>query len=362
VVDNAVMGSIALINDKGANRWALNDIGVDKDKTNVIALKIKPGSFKSLEKGKDYPPMTQAAKELMASWTGGKGGDKSGKGGKGKTQVAFLERMRQLKNKAFIREQAEMNEMEEAVTNIISENAVGKTSQFQFLVAYTPKAGEALYIKKDLKKRHSKMKALVAAATTRMNRAYSRSRLSIRAKCLGVIASNYAKGGNAANPQTDIDELTKGTGGDYKDIFPHIKTHKPDVTVVLVAADYSVCGYAAAILATKAEEGFVIVNVDCVQARNSIPHEIGHLFGCRHNKDLDNTAGAAHGYMSTKAGAKWTTIMAYPTDTKPNRVLQFSNPNVTYKKEKTGTKTDENCADFHSKQIPNMIKFRAHWK
>ncbi len=83
---------------------------------------------------------------------------------------------------------------------------------------------------------------------------------------------------------------------------------------------------------------YAIVEVDCATSLHTFVHEVGHLFGARHNISADDTPGDAHGH-NWKKGV-WPlredlkTIMSVRQN--HDRITYFSNPSVSYEGKPTG--------------------------
>ena len=81
--------------------------------------------------------------------------------------------------------------------------------------------------------------------------------------------------------------------------------------------------------------GFTVVNYGLMTSNSVVSHELGHNFGCQH--DRDNAGGAAGAYSSSygyrfygQNGKGYRTIMAYNDQAGTyTRLGYFSNPNVT---------------------------------
>jgi hypothetical protein len=123
-----------------------------------------------------------------------------------------------------------------------------------------------------------------------------------------------------------------------------------DLVMLLTAnADYS-CGAGAAC----AELGDVI-NCDpsfafteiwwLIHPRWTFIHEIGHLMGAGHNRPDDDDSDCAHGWtvggnrFQKTSMARWNGSQN-PTDT---RILHYSNPDVVFNGDPTGTENDNNA-------------------
>jgi hypothetical protein len=79
---------------------------------------------------------------------------------------------------------------------------------------------------------------------------------------------------------------------------------------VLIVDDPMGCGLAAQVVATE-DRAFAVVHHGCAAASYSLPHEIGHLIGARHNLELDDTQSPfsyGHGFVQQHS---WRTMMSY---------------------------------------------------
>jgi hypothetical protein len=106
--------------------------------------------------------------------------------------------------------------------------------------------------------------------------------------------------------------------------------------VVLIVDSPDACGLATRVKA-DADEAFAAVHHACAMTSYSIPHEIGHILGGRHDRAVDNTSRPfpfGHGFVN---GSKWRTIMAYKGSCNGcPRLPIWSNPNVMIEGEPAG--------------------------
>jgi hypothetical protein len=145
-------------------------------------------------------------------------------------------------------------------------------------------------------------------------------------------------------------------------VGPFAKVHRlrnakrADV-VILIVDDAAGCGLATRVGA-DAEEAFAVVHHTCAALMYSIPHEIGHIVGARHDAAVDATPSAlpyGHGYVS---GSSWRDIMSYGAGCNgcPRRPV-WSNPTIKINGEPAGSLLADN-ARVLLEQAPRVAAFR----
>jgi hypothetical protein len=136
-----------------------------------------------------------------------------------------------------------------------------------------------------------------------------------------------------------------------------LRNEKRADVVVLIVDDASSCGLATRVSA-DAEEAFAVVHHACAALTYSVPHEIGHIIGARHDASLDQGVSPfsyGHGYVN---GTKWRDIMSYKAscDGCP-RLALWSNPTIRINGEPAGTAQADN-ARVIVEQAERVSKFR----
>ena len=142
--------------------------------------------------------------------------------------------------------------------------------------------------------------------------------------------------------------LKQGKSGDiYSDVPNLISTTQADICILLVndlngagAADR--LGYDDIKIAKgkgdDSRTAYAVFKVTPIAtSRMTIPHEVGHIYGCLHEMAQDPTPGTAHGYVLAGTDAQGYylhDIMAYGNIANPgvitNPIPYFSDPNKTY--------------------------------
>ena len=99
-------------------------------------------------------------------------------------------------------------------------------------------------------------------------------------------------------------------------------------------------------MAADAEEAFAVVHHACAVLTYSVPHEIGHIIGARHE----------HGYVNA---SKWRDIMSYKSSCGGcPRLAVWSNPTIKIQREPAGTAQADN-ARVILEQAERTSKFRS---
>lgn len=201
------------------------------------------------------------------------------------------------------------------------------------------------------------MAALADHMIARANATFLNSRVGLRLRLVRLEPVTYTEPNNI---NTDLSRLS-GTSDGFLDSLHALRTSVGADLVTLVT---ETTGGSAAGLAylyqgfASSSNGFSVVQrAGC---ESTYVHEIGHNFGCEH--DRDNTTGDnngtslypyAYGHRFTPAGyAQLRTVMAYsPGD----RVPYFSNPDVTYLGAPTGVAVGQPL-QAHNAQVLNNTK------
>jgi hypothetical protein len=153
----------------------------------------------------------------------------------------------------------------------------------------------------------------------------------------------------------DLYRMVDGEGP-FKDVR-RLRDEKHADVVGLIVDDPRGCGLSTRV-APDAEEAYFVVHYSCAAITISIAHEIGHILGARHDRQIDpnNTPFPyGHGYVN---GGKWRDIMSYAESCNGClRIPFWSNPRLLYKGEPTGTLAEDN-ARVILEQAERVSKFR----
>ena len=181
------------------------------------------------------------------------------------------------------------------------------------------------------------------------------SHVNASLELVGTAKMNYNESGDF---QTDLDRFKGKSDTFMNDIHTLRDANKADACVLLID-NASSCGLAAEIWATDESQAFVVVHHDCAKNNLSLAHELGHIFGARHNLLVDPTLSPfvdGHCHLSTTDN--WRTVMAYPTIANPVRLPYWSNPDVKINGEPTGILGKENNARVLNLTLEDISKFR----
>jgi hypothetical protein len=214
----------------------------------------------------------------------------------------------------------------------------------EVMVLYTPAVATAV----------PDVNGLIALAITETNLGYTNSGVHIAADLAYSGQVDYTESGDFQN---DLYRLAGKSDGFMDDIHPLRDSVKADVVLLLID-NQQYRGFACAIGATE-DQAFAAVNYRYATGYYSFGHEIGHLEGARHDTDHDPSMAPrayAHGY--THPTKHWHTIMAHTDTVNPDRILHWSNPDILYNGDPTGTPDTCNNARVLNETAPTVTSFR----
>jgi hypothetical protein len=199
------------------------------------------------------------------------------------------------------------------------------------MVAYTRRAaGNYVAIKRDL----------IDLAIEEANESFRISKLAhIKLRLVHAYETDYVEQGEHFE---HLYRMVDRRDGYMEEVHGLRDKHRADV-VLLVVDDPAGCGLATRVHA-DADEAFAVVHHECAASSYSMAHEIGHIIGARHDRNLDKTLTPfpyGHGYVN---GTKWRDIMSYKESCNGcPRVPVWSNPNVLVKGEPAGAPDLDNA-------------------
>lgn len=166
------------------------------------------------------------------------------------------------------------------------------------------------------------------------NQCYSNSSVSFEVELARSQKVSYTESGSSSTDKSRF----RNTADGYMDEIHTTRTYyDADLNVLLVSTlESGICGSAYTVAISPYTDAFCVCRVSCAVDNYSFPHELGHLYGCRHDQYVDGTDDPysyGHGYVYKPD--EWRTVMAYNDDCEDSgfdcdRLPYFSNPSVTY--------------------------------
>lgn len=210
---------------------------------------------------------------------------------------------------------------------------IGGSCKVRLLVAYTD----------DVNALYADPKSFVQSCVDITNTCFANTGVIHRVELARSVMVTYAESGAAG---TDLPRF-KATADGYMDNIHTLRSTYDADLCALIVNNLDYCGYADAILASYSS-AFCVVEDGCAVGNLSFPHELGHLYGCRHDPYVDNTnTPYAYGHAYVYLPATWRTVMAYndyctANSTSCTRLPYFSNPSKTYGGVAMGTAAGNN--------------------
>lgn len=213
------------------------------------------------------------------------------------------------------------------------------------LVAYTPQVEE----------NHVSVPAFANTVVDLTNNTYAESNIPCRLKIVDVVKVQYSESGSL---EQDVDSLSGTNDGAIDDIH-QLRDQKLADIVVLMLDSGDAAGYADAILADPTT-AFAVVDDEYADWYFTFAHEIGHLFGARHNVAADPTQTPfpyGHGYFDSSNDFR--TVMSYACPGgNCTRVGLWSGPNNQHQGHVAGTAQSEDNARVLRERAAAMAAFR----
>lgn len=195
------------------------------------------------------------------------------------------------------RDQAKLPEI--VLARRAGETTPGSKVRVDVLVGFTRKAAQH-YV--DIRRE------LIALAVEQTNQTFRNSGIdTVELNLAGSFETDYDET-NAYH----VDHLWRmaDRGDRYMEDVHGLRNAMHADVVVLIVDDPSGCGLSTRVGA-DAHEAFAVVHHGCATSTFSFAHEIGHIFGARHDRSIDQFKVPfpwGHGYAN---GVKWRTMMAY---------------------------------------------------
>ncbi|MEZ9200254.1 GEVED domain-containing protein [Shewanella sp. 10N.286.54.B9] len=136
--------------------------------------------------------------------------------------------------------------------------------------------------------------------------------------------------------------------------------HSADVMVLLTDKNASSpwAGWAGEVGADQSNALFTMSSWGTF--KNTFAHELGHLFGARHDTAADSTSTPyAYGHGFCNANNTWRTMMATSTSCTGTQLNAWSNPNKVYEGYTGGTADLNDNARLHNERVTTLSAFRT---
>lgn len=164
------------------------------------------------------------------------------------------------------------------------------------------------YTKKSAQHYSDIHRELIALAVEQTNQTFRNSGIdNLKVSLAGSFATDYDE--SSAHHLDHLWRMADRGDGHMEEVHKLRDEKRADI-VVLIVDDPSGCGLSTRVGA-DAHEAFAVVHHGCATSTYSLAHEIGHIFGARHDRTLDTSTEPfpwGHGYVNAE---KWRTMMAY---------------------------------------------------
>lgn len=216
--------------------------------------------------------------------------------------------------------------------------AATATTQVDILMAYTPAA-------RAYAGGTNGMKAAIHGHVALANRCYANSDIPLVLHVAGFAETNYTE---SSSYNTDLTALQSSSDGAMDELHTLRTAYGADLVALIrrdAAAGVAGLAYVGSRLSGFSSYAFSVTADVWASGNIAFPHEVGHNFGCWH--DRQNTSGtpsaSAYGWrFYGNDSVQYRTVMAYYPGT---RIPYFSNPSINYQGQPTGVSTGPTAAD-----------------
>ncbi|KAA3607897.1 MAG: hypothetical protein DWQ01_12485 [Planctomycetota bacterium] len=188
------------------------------------------------------------------------------------------------------------------------------------LVCYTPQA-------KSGAGGTSGIESLINLAVTETNQAYEASEVTQRLQLVHMAEMvGYSETGSFS---TELSRL-RNTNDGHMDEAHTLRDQYGADAVALIVNGTQYCGIAYLMTNVShsfRSSAFSVTARTCATGYYTFGHELGHNFGCAHDRANAGSAAYPYSYGYRTTNNAYRTIMAYYPGT---RIKRFSNPNITY--------------------------------
>lgn len=201
---------------------------------------------------------------------------------------------------------------------------------------------------------YSNLRHFAQAAISNVNQGYLNSNVIHRVELAVVVFTPYTE----SDFYTDLVRFKDLSDGYMDEIHSYRDTFSADVCILIRNAGGS-CGIAYLLTSPAEDHAFGAVAASCALGNYTFAHELGHLYGCRHDITSDpgtSPKAYAHGYCSSLG---WRTIMSYSRPGCGTRLQYWSNPDMSYGGVPMGTHAYENNARVLNEAAPATANYRG---